>query len=103
MTLLQQMCKMTASLTNQTTIKNTTKTTMHQRCQKNTLSKSVILFFLILLTVQQIKCLDNGLARTPPMGWLSWERFRCNTDCEGDPDNCIRYVVRTCHRRKTIA
>ncbi|CAO1338699.1 unnamed protein product [Diamesa serratosioi] len=23
------------------------------------------------------------------MGWLSWERFRCNTDCEGDPDNCI--------------
>ena len=33
--------------------------------------------------------LDNGLARTPPMGWLSWERFRCNTDCEGDPEFCI--------------
>lgn len=25
-------------------------------------------------------------------GWLSWERFRCNTDCENDPDNCIRWV-----------
>jgi len=34
--------------------------------------------------------LENGLARTPPMGWLAWERFRCNTDCKNDPDNCIR-------------
>ncbi|XP_015035696.2 alpha-N-acetylgalactosaminidase isoform X1 [Drosophila pseudoobscura] len=33
--------------------------------------------------------LDNGLAKTPPMGWLSWERFRCNTDCVNDPENCI--------------
>ena len=22
-------------------------------------------------------------------GWLAWERFRCNTDCENDPENCI--------------
>jgi len=36
-----------------------------------------------------IHSLDNGLARTPPMGWLSWERFGCNTDCENDPDHCI--------------
>ncbi|KAB7507380.1 Alpha-N-acetylgalactosaminidase [Armadillidium nasatum] len=33
--------------------------------------------------------LDNGLALTPPMGWLAWERFRCNTDCVNDPQNCI--------------
>ena len=33
--------------------------------------------------------LDNGLSLTPPMGWLSWERFRCNTDCEHDPEFCI--------------
>ncbi|XP_074866981.1 alpha-N-acetylgalactosaminidase-like isoform X2 [Carettochelys insculpta] len=33
--------------------------------------------------------LDNGLLRTPPMGWLPWERFRCNTDCKTDPENCI--------------
>jgi len=33
--------------------------------------------------------LENGLARTPPMGWLSWERFRCNTDCKTDPEFCI--------------
>ena len=23
--------------------------------------------------------LDNGLAELPPMGWMSWERFRCTT------------------------
>ena len=22
-------------------------------------------------------------------GWLAWERFRCNTDCDNDPENCI--------------
>src|SRR5262245_53435535 len=24
--------------------------------------------------------LDNGLARTPPMGWNSWNRFSCDVD-----------------------
>ncbi|KAJ6658895.1 hypothetical protein lerEdw1_019531 [Lerista edwardsae] len=33
--------------------------------------------------------LENGLMRTPPMGWLAWERFRCNVDCKTDPHNCI--------------
>ncbi|XP_060574201.1 alpha-galactosidase A-like isoform X2 [Ruditapes philippinarum] len=33
--------------------------------------------------------LDNGLARTPPMGWLTWIRFACNTDCDYDPNFCI--------------
>ena len=41
------------------------------------------------LSLGLASCLDNGLARTPPMGWLAWERFRCNTDCENDPHNCI--------------
>jgi len=25
-----------------------------------------------------LKALDNGLARTPPMGWNSWNKFACN-------------------------
>ncbi|XP_026495423.2 alpha-N-acetylgalactosaminidase [Vanessa tameamea] len=33
--------------------------------------------------------LDNGLALTPPMGWLTWQRFRCITDCEKYPNECI--------------
>lgn len=36
-----------------------------------------------------VLCLDNGLALTPPMGWLSWERFGCQTDCETYPNSCI--------------
>ncbi|XP_045203210.2 alpha-N-acetylgalactosaminidase-like isoform X2 [Mercenaria mercenaria] len=44
---------------------------------------------LLVTTVHQVICLNNGLARTPPMGWLSWERYRCNIDCDADPDNCI--------------
>ncbi|CDS36322.1 Alpha N acetylgalactosaminidase [Echinococcus multilocularis] len=33
--------------------------------------------------------LDNGLALTPPMGWLTWQRFRCQTDCEMYPQDCV--------------
>ncbi|XP_026149916.1 alpha-N-acetylgalactosaminidase-like isoform X2 [Mastacembelus armatus] len=33
--------------------------------------------------------LDNGLLKTPPMGWMAWERFRCDVDCRDDPENCI--------------
>ena len=55
--------------------------------QKLLLAWIVTLAFGIL----GVHSLDNGLVRTPPMGWLSWERFRCNIDCEGDPENCIRF------------
>lgn len=33
--------------------------------------------------------LDNGLALTPPMGWMDWERFRCNINCIKYPNDCI--------------
>jgi hypothetical protein len=33
--------------------------------------------------------LDNGVGRTPMMGWMAWIRFRCNIACDTDPDNCI--------------
>ena len=33
--------------------------------------------------------LDNGVGRTPMMGWMAWVRFRCNTNCDADPNNCI--------------
>ncbi|ESO85223.1 hypothetical protein LOTGIDRAFT_235899 [Lottia gigantea] len=47
------------------------------------------LFLLVCVLPILVQSADNGLARTPPMGWLDWERFRCNTDCVNDPDNCI--------------
>ncbi|KAF4676461.1 hypothetical protein FOL47_006099 [Perkinsus chesapeaki] len=33
--------------------------------------------------------LDNGLGLTPPMGWLSWEKYRCETNCKKHPKSCI--------------
>ncbi|KAI5702800.1 hypothetical protein M8J75_004246 [Diaphorina citri] len=49
--------------------------------------------FLLLLSLtywaQQGQALDNGLALTPPMGWMAWQRYRCNTDCDNYPDECI--------------
>ncbi|XP_076468477.1 alpha-N-acetylgalactosaminidase-like [Babylonia areolata] len=50
-------------------------------------SMETVLVVAVLLGLSS--ALDNGLARTPPMGWLSWERFRCVTDCKTYPDSCI--------------
>ena len=36
--------------------------------------KSLIILFLISTSF----CLDNGLGKTPPMGWNSWNKFGCN-------------------------
>ncbi|XP_060105948.1 alpha-galactosidase A [Heteronotia binoei] len=47
----------------------------------------------VLLLLLELACpanaLENGLALTPPMGWLHWERFLCQTDCSQDPYRCI--------------
>ncbi|CAG4947719.1 unnamed protein product [Colias eurytheme] len=44
---------------------------------------------VLCVTVGSVLALDNGLALTPPMGWLTWQRFRCITDCKKYPDECI--------------
>jgi len=50
---------------------------------------TLTLLVAICLLAVPTSSLDNGLARTPPMGWLSWERYRCDIDCVNDPENCI--------------
>jgi alpha-galactosidase len=32
----------------------------------------------LLVSTLPLSALDNGLARTPPMGWNSWNKFACN-------------------------
>eukprot|EP00794_Sanderia_malayensis_P009863 gene9862-10873_t len=51
--------------------------------------KPVLFTFLCFGFFTLYHCLDNGLALTPPMGWLAWERFRCNIDCHASPKTCI--------------
>ncbi|KAI5943992.1 alpha-galactosidase A [Manis javanica] len=47
------------------------------------------LLALVLCGGLGARALNNGLAMTPTMGWLHWERFMCNTDCQEEPDSCI--------------
>src|SRR5258708_2128622 len=44
------------------------------------LSASFVLFVLVIgyLPVSDVLALDNGLSKTPPMGWNSWNKFGCN-------------------------
>jgi alpha-galactosidase len=34
--------------------------------------------YILLLPVIYVLALDNGLGRIPPMGWNSWNKFKCN-------------------------
>jgi len=36
------------------------------------------IYFLFVCLIPLISCLDNGLARTPAMGWNSWNKFGCS-------------------------
>ncbi|KAJ8924358.1 hypothetical protein NQ315_007154 [Exocentrus adspersus] len=49
----------------------------------------VLITTLFLYLAAEVPALDNGLALTPPMGWMHWQRFRCLTDCVAYPDECI--------------
>ncbi len=53
------------------------------------LFKFELLIFLLILIDFSYQ-LNNGLALTPPMGWLSWQTFKCNIDCVNDPHNCLK-------------
>ncbi|KAJ0174003.1 hypothetical protein K1T71_010149 [Dendrolimus kikuchii] len=51
--------------------------------------RNVVLLIFLCSIFKSGHPLDNGLALTPPMGWLTWERFRCTTDCKKFPNDCI--------------
>ena len=63
------------------------------------------LFVLLILAALPVVALDNGLAKTPPMGWNSWNKFGCNVSeqmiretadamvSSGMKDAGYRYVV----------
>jgi hypothetical protein len=56
-------------------------------------AKSRRLLWLLAVALETVFpvawALDNGVGRTPMMGWMAWIRFRCNIACDADPDNCI--------------
>lgn len=52
-------------------------------------TNGVVLLCAFLLAAVGVNGLDNGLARTPPMGWLTWSRFMCNECALGLHENCL--------------
>jgi len=65
----------------------------------------IMQMFAVVLVAQLLKAsaLDNGLALTPPMGWCSWERFRCSTDCVKHPTECISEALIIAQAQQLIA
>lgn len=58
---------------------------MEKSIRRNVLWKVIIamvsagaVLLLGMVAPPQAKALDNGLAKTPPMGWNSWNQVRCN-------------------------
>ena len=43
----------------------------------------------MLLLLASAAAQKPQLAQTPPMGWMSWQAFRCEVDCAKNPDACI--------------
>ncbi|CAI2731942.1 unnamed protein product [Schistosoma spindalis] len=44
---------------------------------------------VVILTLNCVMCLDNGLAKTPPMGFNTWQQFGCQVNCRDYPNNCL--------------
>lgn len=53
-------------------------------------AQAMLLTLAVYLAIPHVvNPLDNGLARTPPMGWMSWATFYCEINCKAHPDHCI--------------
>lgn len=64
-----------------------------KRAPQISILKSSLIFMIlqlfIFLLLDGYLALNNGLYLRPPMGWMSWARFRCIVDCETYPKDCI--------------
>ncbi|XP_022115515.2 alpha-N-acetylgalactosaminidase [Pieris rapae] len=48
--------------------------------------ESLLILFLLF---GKASLLNNGVARKPPMGWMSWGYYLCSVDCEKYPRKCL--------------
>ncbi|XP_045762469.1 alpha-N-acetylgalactosaminidase-like isoform X1 [Maniola jurtina] len=49
----------------------------------------LVLCFVFAYLSSVVELLDNGLARRPPMGWMSWGYYMCGVDCRKNPLKCL--------------
>ncbi|KAI6243422.1 Alpha-galactosidase [Aphelenchoides fujianensis] len=55
------------------------------------------------LLLQFASALNNGLAKLPPMGWMSWSRFFCETNCAAHPTACINEQLYQVHADRLVS
>lgn len=65
---------------------NHNKKTISRRSQ---ISIASLLLPLLTLLNYNVVALENGLARTPPAGWMAWQRFTCQTNVLEYPNMTI--------------
>src|SRR5699024_8793781 len=51
--------------------------------------QSQVVLLIVLVTVAVVQCGNNGLARKPLMGCMSWLKDACTVERKTDPDDCI--------------
>ena len=49
--------------------------------------------FLLSLAASGEGLMQTRLAQTPPMGWMSWQAFRCNVNCAAQPSHCVNEAL----------
>ncbi|TNN10550.1 Alpha-N-acetylgalactosaminidase [Schistosoma japonicum] len=49
----------------------------------------ILMLEFVIFIITCVLSLDNGLARTPPMGWITWQRYQCQFNCSEYPNDCI--------------
>lgn len=68
-----------------------------EECYPNAMSTHFGIFVAVWcsLVVGGADSLNDGLLKTPPMGWLSWEMFGCQTKCNAKDElaSCIRFAL----------
>ena len=42
--------------------------------------KRMKLIVLVFMSIQIASSIDNGLGKTPPMGWNGWNTYRCDVN-----------------------
>ncbi|KAI8423793.1 hypothetical protein MSG28_012807 [Choristoneura fumiferana] len=48
-----------------------------------------VFMYIAAMCLHFVELLNNGLALTPPMGWMSWGYYMCGVECETVPEKCL--------------
>lgn len=50
---------------------------------------NVLISLIFVSFTTNVQSLENGLERTPAMGWISWIGYGCDTTCHSQSDDCM--------------